>query len=90
VAYVVEWHVTTGTLKFVATKTDKVTGLNIDLDESEADLDGRTFQWPESGEYFTGLEVFHSLHCLVCVPSRINSPIYSWSPTESFASSALS
>lgn len=40
-------------------------GLNIDLDPSEVNLEGKTFQWPDSGRYFTGLEVFHSLHCLV-------------------------
>jgi hypothetical protein len=42
-------------------------GLNIDLSAAESGLRGRTFQWPDSGLYFTGLEVFHSLHCLVRV-----------------------
>ena len=40
-------------------------GLNVDLGSSESQLQGRTFQWPDTGLYFTGLEVFHSLHCLV-------------------------
>ncbi|KAK0634153.1 hypothetical protein B0T14DRAFT_508479 [Immersiella caudata] len=39
-------------------------GLNLDLDASEYDPAGNTYQWEESGLYFTGLEVFHSLHCL--------------------------
>ncbi|KAK1755397.1 hypothetical protein QBC47DRAFT_401566 [Echria macrotheca] len=33
-----------------------LSGLNIDLDQSEANMEGRTFRWPESGLYFTGLE----------------------------------
>ncbi|KAK2007131.1 hypothetical protein LZ32DRAFT_542501 [Colletotrichum eremochloae] len=32
----------------------------------------KTFQWPESGLYFTGLEVFHSLHCL----NRLRQALY--------------
>lgn len=40
-------------------------GLNINLKGSDANLEGRTIQWPDSDRYFTGLEVFHSLHCLV-------------------------
>ncbi|KAK0631175.1 hypothetical protein B0T17DRAFT_553691 [Bombardia bombarda] len=47
-------------------------GLNIDIDQSEADLEGKTFKWPESGTYFTGLEVFHSLHCL----NRLRQAMY--------------
>ncbi|KAF2636764.1 hypothetical protein P280DRAFT_532831 [Massarina eburnea CBS 473.64] len=49
-----------------------LTGLNIDLDPSEANLGGRTFQWPDSGLYFTGLEVYHSLHCL----NRLRQALY--------------
>jgi len=41
------------------------TGLNIDLRPDEITSPVNTFQWPESGNYFTGLEVYHSLHCLV-------------------------
>jgi hypothetical protein len=33
-------------------------------------MTGWTFQWPESGLFLTGLDVYHSLHCLV------GSPIY--------------
>jgi hypothetical protein len=40
-------------------------GLNLDFDKDEVDLAGSTFQWPESGHYFSGLDVYHSLHCLV-------------------------
>ncbi|RDW71567.1 hypothetical protein BP6252_08130 [Coleophoma cylindrospora] len=48
-------------------------GLNIDLGGSDAnDLDGKTFQWPDSDKYFTGLEVFHSLHCL----NRLRQALY--------------
>ena len=36
-----------------------------------------TFQWPESGNYFTGLEVYHLLHCLVCTNSFHTVPIIS-------------
>ncbi|KAJ5997961.1 hypothetical protein N7522_009621 [Penicillium canescens] len=48
-------------------------GLNMDLEGHEADhLHWRTFQWPDSGHYFTGLEVFHSLHCL----NRLRQALY--------------
>ncbi|TRX89642.1 hypothetical protein FHL15_009392 [Xylaria flabelliformis] len=40
-------------------------GLNLDFDRTEVDLGESTFQWPESGLYFSGLDVYHSLHCLV-------------------------
>ena len=33
-----------------------------------------TFQWPESGNYFTGLDVYHLLHCLVCTNSFHTAP----------------
>ncbi|KAJ8131027.1 hypothetical protein O1611_g2599 [Lasiodiplodia mahajangana] len=39
-------------------------GLNIDFDKREVDLSDSTFQWPESGFFFSGLDVYHSLHCL--------------------------
>ncbi|KAH0425943.1 hypothetical protein CcaCcLH18_10647 [Colletotrichum camelliae] len=59
-----------GSLQYVAPPSPEVdkawgkllSGLNIDLESPE--LEGRTFRWPETGLYFTGLEVFHSLHCL--------------------------
>jgi len=38
-------------------------GLNLDLDDDEG-MDTNSFQWPEDAAYFSGLEVFHSLHCL--------------------------
>ncbi|KDN71904.1 hypothetical protein CSUB01_12179 [Colletotrichum sublineola] len=47
-------------------------GLNIDLKEPGASVSEKTFQWPESGLYFTGLEVFHSLHCL----NRLRQALY--------------
>jgi len=61
-------------------------GLNIDLTEDEFDAGTfHTFQWPESGLYFTGLEVFHSLHCLVCFTcisvsfiSLFGNPFFFW------------
>ncbi len=40
-------------------------GLHLDLSKDEMDMTGWTFQWPESGLFFTGVEVYHSLHCLV-------------------------
>ncbi|KAE8343523.1 hypothetical protein BDV24DRAFT_161566 [Aspergillus arachidicola] len=49
-----------------------LSGLNIDLKGSDANLDGRTIQWPDSDRYFTGLEVFHSLHCL----NRLRQAMY--------------
>ncbi|XXG96880.1 hypothetical protein Hte_003171 [Hypoxylon texense] len=39
-------------------------GLNLDFSKDEVDLTGSTFQWPETGLYFSGLDVYHSLHCL--------------------------
>ena len=73
-------------------------GLNIDLEGSDAhSLQETTFQWPDSGYFFTGyvigydihniqlceidsihtrLEVFHSLHCLVCIPPKRGTRIY--------------
>ncbi|KAI1328867.1 hypothetical protein F5Y16DRAFT_398077 [Xylariaceae sp. FL0255] len=47
-------------------------GLNLDFDKTEVDLSKTTFQWPESGLYFSGLDVFHSLHCL----NRLRQAIY--------------
>ncbi|KAK3312967.1 hypothetical protein B0H66DRAFT_644099 [Apodospora peruviana] len=48
-------------------------GLNIDLDgDDDANLTGTTYQWPDTGRYFTGLEVFHSLHCL----NRLRQALY--------------
>ncbi|GAW16602.1 hypothetical protein ANO14919_060350 [Xylariales sp. No.14919] len=47
-------------------------GLNLDFDKTEVDLGGSTFQWPESGFYFSGLDVYHSLHCL----NRLRQAIY--------------
>ncbi|KAF2758135.1 hypothetical protein EJ05DRAFT_500653 [Pseudovirgaria hyperparasitica] len=47
-------------------------GLNIDLDPTSSNLQGRTFAWPESGFAFTGLEVYHSLHCL----NRLRQALY--------------
>ncbi|KAE8554275.1 hypothetical protein EYB25_002813 [Talaromyces marneffei] len=47
-------------------------GLNLDFSENEVVLKDSTFQWPESGNYFTGLDVYHSLHCL----NRLRQAIY--------------
>ncbi|KUL88610.1 hypothetical protein ZTR_05222 [Talaromyces verruculosus] len=47
-------------------------GLNLDFDEDEVVLKDSTFQWPESGNYFTGLDVYHTLHCL----NRLRQAIY--------------
>ncbi|KAI1164684.1 hypothetical protein F5B18DRAFT_231556 [Nemania serpens] len=47
-------------------------GTNIDVSPDEADLSASTFRWPESGLYFTGLEVYHSLHCL----NRLRQALY--------------
>ncbi|KAI1781311.1 hypothetical protein F4818DRAFT_451453 [Hypoxylon cercidicola] len=47
-------------------------GLNLDFSKDEADLTGTTFQWPETGLYFSGLDVYHSLHCL----NRLRQAIY--------------
>ncbi|KAI1268091.1 hypothetical protein F5Y18DRAFT_424412 [Xylariaceae sp. FL1019] len=47
-------------------------GLNLDFDTSQADLGDTTFRWPESGFYFSGLDVYHSLHCL----NRLRQAIY--------------
>ncbi|KAF2964095.1 hypothetical protein GQX73_g9468 [Xylaria multiplex] len=47
-------------------------GLNLDFDKSEVDLGESTFRWPESGFYFSGLDVYHSLHCL----NRLRQAIY--------------
>ncbi|KAH8892556.1 hypothetical protein GQ53DRAFT_840912 [Thozetella sp. PMI_491] len=49
-----------------------LTGLNLDLGKDEIDMSGWTFQWPESGLFFTGLEVYHSLHCL----NRLRQALY--------------
>ncbi|KAE9373171.1 hypothetical protein N431DRAFT_557355 [Stipitochalara longipes BDJ] len=51
---------------------DLLDGLNIGLHPSEANLGDTTFQWPGSGDYFSGLEVFHSLHCL----NRVREALY--------------
>jgi hypothetical protein len=50
---------------FVTYTEGWILGLNLDLDATEYDPAGNTYQWEESGLYFTGLEVYHSLHCLV-------------------------
>ncbi|KAI0187049.1 hypothetical protein EV127DRAFT_437226 [Xylaria flabelliformis] len=47
-------------------------GLNLDFDKTEVDLGESTFQWPESGLYFSGLDVYHSLHCL----NRLRQAMY--------------
>ncbi|KAI3329924.1 hypothetical protein F4824DRAFT_492582 [Ustulina deusta] len=47
-------------------------GLNLDFDKTEVDLGESTFKWPESGFYFSGLDVYHSLHCL----NRLRQAIY--------------
>ncbi|TEA21072.1 Cyclochlorotine biosynthesis protein O [Colletotrichum sidae] len=49
-----------------------LTGLNIDLEDPGEHLRRTTFRWPESGLYLTGLEVFHSLHCL----DRLRQALY--------------
>ncbi|KAH9904442.1 hypothetical protein F4778DRAFT_732459 [Xylariomycetidae sp. FL2044] len=51
---------------------DLMLGLNIDLDSAEIGSSPDTFQWPESGLYFSGLEVYHSLHCL----NRLRQALY--------------
>ncbi|KAI3322300.1 hypothetical protein HD806DRAFT_501649 [Xylariaceae sp. AK1471] len=66
--------------EFVGPPSDKVdlawerlmSGLNINLSHDEVDLSASTFQWPESGLYFSGLEVYHSLHCL----NRLRQALY--------------
>jgi hypothetical protein len=67
-----------------------VAGLNIDVHEHEVDLADSTFRWPESGLYFTGLEVYHSLHCLVrqfsCSPV-LRDTTANKSPSESSSAS---
>jgi hypothetical protein len=45
-------------------------GLNINLDVFDPSMSDNAFKWPGSGKYFTGLEVFHSLHCLVSDAER--------------------
>ncbi|KAI1125132.1 hypothetical protein F5Y10DRAFT_247725, partial [Nemania abortiva] len=47
-------------------------GLNLDFDKTEVDLEDSTFRWPESGFYFSGLDVYHSLHCL----NRLRQAMY--------------
>ncbi|PKK41765.1 hypothetical protein CI102_12568, partial [Trichoderma harzianum] len=48
-------------------------GMNIDIPgDANAVMAGKTYQWTESGSYFTGLEVFHSLHCL----NRLRQALY--------------
>ncbi|KAL1860561.1 hypothetical protein VTK73DRAFT_7288 [Phialemonium thermophilum] len=49
-----------------------LSGLNLDLDQEEVDLADTTFRWPESGLSFSGLDVFHSLHCL----NRLRQALY--------------
>ncbi|TDZ58430.1 Cyclochlorotine biosynthesis protein O [Colletotrichum trifolii] len=49
-----------------------LTGLNIDLEDPGEHLRRTTFRWPESRLYLTGLEVFHSLHCL----DRLRQALY--------------
>ncbi|KIW07188.1 uncharacterized protein PV09_02054 [Verruconis gallopava] len=50
-----------------------LSGLNIDLSGDDADgLAEHTLQWPDSDKYFSGLEVFHSLHCL----NRLRQALY--------------
>ncbi|KAE9379519.1 hypothetical protein N431DRAFT_460772 [Stipitochalara longipes BDJ] len=40
-------------------------GLNVDLKGSEADdIRDKTFQWPKSDVSYSGVDLFHSLHCL--------------------------
>jgi len=58
-------------------------GLNLDFNQREIDLAGSTFQWPESGFYFSGLDVYHSLHCLVC-PVILSSLLNVQLLTESY------
>ncbi|KAB5576188.1 hypothetical protein GE09DRAFT_1281885 [Coniochaeta sp. 2T2.1] len=47
-------------------------GLNLDFDKTEIDLGESTFQWPDTGFYFSGLDVYHSLHCL----NRLRQAMY--------------
>ncbi|KAI8633231.1 hypothetical protein F5Y19DRAFT_490406 [Xylariaceae sp. FL1651] len=51
-------------------------GLNIDLRGIEGKV-ANTFQWPDNGAYFTGLEVFHSLHCLNRLRQALYPNVYS-------------
>jgi len=42
-----------------------MTGLNLDLPLEEAEgIENNTYNWEDTDLYFTGLGVFHSLHCL--------------------------
>ncbi|KAL7900227.1 hypothetical protein HDV63DRAFT_416244 [Trichoderma sp. SZMC 28014] len=47
-------------------------GLNIDLPPSDIKSESHSIQWPDNGYYFTGFEVFHSLHCL----NRLRQALY--------------
>lgn len=50
---------------------DRPTGLNVDLKRDQS-ANADSWQWPDDGSYFSGLEVFHSLHCL----NRIRQAFY--------------
>ncbi|KAK0387379.1 hypothetical protein NLU13_5691 [Sarocladium strictum] len=49
-----------------------LSGLNIEIAHQDLDLSESTFRWPENGLYFSGLEVYHALHCL----NRLRQAIY--------------
>ncbi|KAI0112531.1 hypothetical protein GGR51DRAFT_507383 [Nemania sp. FL0031] len=51
-------------------------GLNVDLHGADGEM-ANTFQWPDNGAYFTGLEVFHSLHCLNRLRQALYPEVYS-------------
>ncbi|KAK4443761.1 hypothetical protein QBC34DRAFT_452359 [Podospora aff. communis PSN243] len=48
----------------------------VDLDKDEMDMTGWTFQWPESGLFLTGLDVYHSLHCLNRLRQALHPEFY--------------
>ncbi|RDW76017.1 hypothetical protein BP5796_06838 [Coleophoma crateriformis] len=65
-------------------------GMNIDLPANEAeDMRDKTWKWPETELYFTGVNVFHGLHCLNMVRKALSPEYYVWphqsSGAEAFA-----
>lgn len=56
--------------------------MNIDLHGQDGAA-AKTYQWPETGAFFTGLEVFHSLHCLNTLRRALYPEVYGHFFTES-------
>ncbi|KAH8821798.1 hypothetical protein F5884DRAFT_769085 [Xylogone sp. PMI_703] len=52
-------------------------GLNMDLSGEEAnDIRGETYQWPGSDVFYSGVDVFHSLHCLNEIRKALHPDYY--------------